>query len=1247
MKKLLWTVGVLLVLLVAGVLIGPGLVDWNQYKGDIQAQAKNATGRALTINGDIKITILPAPALIASGVLLANAEGATAKNMVTLKHLEVRIAMAPLLTGRIEVERIKLVDPVIELEVLADGRNNWTFEALEGAAAEAPEGERGIIGRRQGTVVGPEVALDNFTIENGTLVYRDAKGGTFERIEKINANITAASLNGPFESTGGFRVRGLPLTYGINVGEIIHGRTVPFNLKFGVQPAGLNMQLSGTVVGMEDTPKIKGKIKGKGESLAWFIQAVEPGRALPGLFGQAFSFEGAVAATAKGGGLTGLNISIGNTQVTGAITVETGKTLAVAANLTAKRIDLDTWLALPPVRGQVAPEQNEGARDSKARASGGAGAAVPQPFSLPKNINGSLAFNAEAITFKGGVIQNAVVNVELANGEATISQLSAQFPGGSNLALFGFVTSSGGVPRFEGELESTVNDLRGVLSWLGHDMDGIQPDRLRKLTLAARVVALPEQIQLTGLDLQFDSSRLTGGMAVALTKRPSFGVDFTIDRLNLDAYLPKPLEKTAPKKKGGKAGALAGDGKTQKDETPFSALKVLTGLDANLKTRIGTLIFQGARIKDVTVDGTLYNGRLEIRRLGIARMAGARATVSGVLKGFDGIPEAEALAFNVQVDDVPGFLRFLGQDPALAPKGLGPVAVNGRIDGKLLSPKFKVRVEGAGATVSLDGRIDGLSAVPSVKGLKFKLAAADASGLLKLAGIDTPGAAKQLGAVNVTGSLDGNLLKPDLTLNLQAAGGNVTVSGPVSMLPVILPVGDRADLGLKASFPDFARLLRALGAGYRPSGKVGALDLQARLKVGPKAITVSGIDAKIGATQVKGNVVMRLDGPRPNIKADLTSGAIVIDPFLPARKSASLWGDAKILPAAWLGPPSAPRPGPGPLLKLAAKGRWPTDPIDLSGLAAVDGDITFKSPLVQFEKYKLANADLAVKMVNGRVTADKLTGVLFGGALHATGSVTATARPRIETAFALENMNIGQAMQAFTGSSAASGRLSMKARLQTSGKSIAGMISGLNGSGSLRIKGADVKQGKTGTAMAGALGLIAALNQFGGILGGGRGKGSGLVDISGSFDITGGIARSQDMKVTASVGNGAAAGAIDLPRWLIDVKGHIQLSQNLLTAFLAAKTKRNITQRVPFTVKGRLDAPTINLDTSKITGGGLPIPGVDKLLKKAPKGVGAILQGILGGQRQPPPAEPQPQQQPQPQQKITPEDLLKELFKRR
>ena len=44
--------GALLVLIIGGVLVGPGLVDWNKYKNDIQAQAKNATGRDLVINGN-------------------------------------------------------------------------------------------------------------------------------------------------------------------------------------------------------------------------------------------------------------------------------------------------------------------------------------------------------------------------------------------------------------------------------------------------------------------------------------------------------------------------------------------------------------------------------------------------------------------------------------------------------------------------------------------------------------------------------------------------------------------------------------------------------------------------------------------------------------------------------------------------------------------------------------------------------------------------------------------------------------------------------------------------------------------------------------------------------------------------------------------------------------------------------------------------------------------------------------------
>jgi len=1247
-KKILWAIAGLLVIVAAAVLIGPGMVDWNQYKSDIQTQAKNATGRDLVINGDISIAVLPKPALIAQNVLLANIQGAASKNMVRLKSLEIRIALAPLLGGQVKVEQVKLVNPEIELEVLADGRRNWVFEvggqkATTGKTATVPLPAGPAPAPSPAPAPGsvPPIALDNVSVENGTLTYRDAKGGILERIEKINATFAAASLAGPFETAGGLKVRGVPLNYDLNVGEIIHARTVPFNLKLGMTPGALALQMNGTLVGIADTPKIKGKIKGEGTSLAAVIQAIRPG-ALPGPLAQAFGIEAAVTAGADGAEAKGFSVRLGSTQATGDVNVTLGKKANVAVRLAANRIDMDKWLSLPEASAQAAgPSKTEPKPPVSTPAGGGGKAAAGTAMSLPGDVNASLAFSAEAITYRNGVIRNALMNAELANGEITLSQLSAQFPGGSDLAVFGFVTVAKGEPRFEGELESTVNDLRGVLKWLGTEIKDIAPDRLRKMTLATRVVAGPENVQLTGLDLQFDSSRLTGGVTLALTRRLSFGADVTINRLNLDAYLPKP---GVTKKAEPKAAAAASDkgkdqGKDQgKDKSqaaaPFAALKPLTLLDANLKARVKTLVFRGNPVKNAFFDGTLYNGKLDIRRLSIARAAGGALSAAGTLDGLGGEPKAQALTFKANAADVAKVLQLVGETPPPVLKGLGPVAVDGRIDGSLLAPKIKVNLTGAGATATLFGQIDGLAIVPTAKKLTLQLKAKDATRLLKLAGVGAA-TAKKLGPVTVAGVIDGNLLTPAITLDVKAAGGSVAIYGTVNTLPI----GDMANVTVNVRHPNLARLLRTVAQGYRPSGKIGALDVSARLRGGPKEITLTELMLKAGAASLSGDVVAGLTGARPNIKANLNAGAIVIDPFLPAQKTAALWRGLKIIPVA----------------TRRRNSRWSSDPVDLSGLDGIDAQIALKSPSLQFQKYKLNNADLSLRLGNGQISADKLTGVLFGGALQATAKATTTTRPRIETVVAVENVNVGAATRALTGKAVASGKMGLRANLKTSGASIAGMISGLAGNGSVRMKGVDVKQGNTGTMMAGALGLVTALNQFSGAFGGAN-KAAGLVDLSGSFNIRNGIASSRDIKVAASMGDGTAAGTIDLPRWLIDVKGQVQLSQNFLTALISRQTNRNITQSVPFTVRGRLDKPTINLNTSKLPGGALPIPGIDKLLKKAPKGVGSILQGILGGgapQPQPSPAPsgnepppPQPQQpQQQPQQVDPVQQLLKGLFK--
>ena len=103
MKKVFIGVVAVVLILLATALIVPSFIDWNDYKDEIAAKAGKVTGRELDIGGDIRLTLLPAPTLVVTDVRLANIDGAADAEMIRLKSLEVRVALAPLLAGEIQV----------------------------------------------------------------------------------------------------------------------------------------------------------------------------------------------------------------------------------------------------------------------------------------------------------------------------------------------------------------------------------------------------------------------------------------------------------------------------------------------------------------------------------------------------------------------------------------------------------------------------------------------------------------------------------------------------------------------------------------------------------------------------------------------------------------------------------------------------------------------------------------------------------------------------------------------------------------------------------------------------------------------------------------------------------------------------------------------------------------------------------------------------------------------------------------
>ncbi len=205
MKKLFIGLGVIVVLVVAAILIVPSLVPLETYKQELQAKVKETTGRDLVIDGDIRLSVFPAIAVAAENVRFANAPGAATEQMAQIAKLELALQVAPLLSGEIAVDKFVLVDPVINLEVDADGKPNWDI-ARGGDAGAAGSGQTGESGGGEsgdaGTVALTDLRLGDVRLENGTFNYLDRTSGQELTVSAMNLQVALSRLDAPFTAEG-------------------------------------------------------------------------------------------------------------------------------------------------------------------------------------------------------------------------------------------------------------------------------------------------------------------------------------------------------------------------------------------------------------------------------------------------------------------------------------------------------------------------------------------------------------------------------------------------------------------------------------------------------------------------------------------------------------------------------------------------------------------------------------------------------------------------------------------------------------------------------------------------------------------------------------------------------------------------------------------------------------------------------------------------------------------------------------
>lgn len=1189
MKKVLWGIGGVIALLAAAVLVIPSVIDWNAYKPEIAEQVRKLTGRELVIAGDIDLNILPSPALVAEKVSLSSIDGAQSPDFVILNSVQVHIALAPLLAGKLRIESVRLVEPQIFLEVLADGRTTWVMSPPNAPADPAQGNQSSASAPINAGDAGPDIGVDNFELVGGTVIYQDAASGTKERIEDINLNVGAASLSsGPIRADGNLMVRGLRLGIDLNIGDIVKGRTFPLNLGVKIGGDSAEIKLAGTILGIGETPRFRGDLSVVSANIGRVVSALANGADLPAPLSQALAISGALDASANGLALDNLLLDFGGAKGTGKVSGTFNGSPKIAVELNVDKVAADPWLTVAtPAKPQsgsapAAPAQTAAATQPAAPA-------VDEDFALPTGIAATVAVKVGEISLRGDSVRNVVINADLANGEVTLSQLSLQGPGGSEAAVFGFLTAKNGKPTFDGSLEAKVRDPHALMKWANVDTSALKPGKPGALALSATVIAQPESISVNKLGLSFDETKIAAAATIALRDRLGIGASVTVDKLDLDAYLAD-APATPPASKPTKP-ATTGDGTTASsppsDTTSvFDALKPLADFDANVRANVGLLKTAGMPIRDIAADVSLIGGALKIKSLTVGDAASVSLSVNGGLKGLGSVPEAQDLSVRATVGDPAKVAALAGVELPVPAKNLGKVSLNAALNGLLTAPSISSTLNAFAATVNADGKLN-----------PFDLA---------------------------------NMFD--------------------------LKVGVRHD--------DAASLFQRLDTGYKPAGDIGALNVASKITGGISGFSFTDLVAALGAAKVNGAGTVVLAGERPKLTTTLTTGNIVVDPFLPAATSAALSPDestARVIPARfWV--PEGGRLDFKQLIASVAE-RWSPVPFDFSTLQALDADITVTSPRISYHEYNLDGAKLLSTLNTGVLKVNEFSGAVFGGSVMSTAAVDASAkRPTLAGLVTLGNMDIGAASKA-AGIAGTTGMLTSRIEVSTLGSSVRDWIGSLDGKGAIEIKGIKGKSSLAdlpviGLALGPLMQIFEVLNSgLGSLLGAGAKTGIGETDVTSTFTIANGVVNTKDTKIISNVYQGNLAGDINLPLWSMNVGGKVAVDQGLVGTLLANVAR--LPSQIPFQVTGNIDSPNVKIQSfsgaGSEGGGGIKVPGLDKLEKKAP-GIGGLLNNLLGGGTAAP-AEPvtPPAQSgstesappPQPEQKKpdATQQLLKKLFK--
>ena len=1114
--RILLTIGGLVVVALFSALLAPFFVDWSSFRVGFEDQASRILGKKVSVHGNVDARILPFPSITLHDVRVGT--DTDGQPLVQVAQFSMDLELAPFLSGEARIFDMRIDQPKARIRLLKDGTLDW----MRGSKAEIPA---------------RLVVIEDVHVSGGQIDLIDEQSGRSRRITGFSADLSAASLLGPWRGDGNATLDGYESRFSVTSGTAdVVAKRMPFRLRLWPDAQPVEINLDGELTTAENKPAYNGNFTLDFVQEAAAKDAVKPPPPGPRV-------KGGFELTNERIRIPQYRLEVGGTEnpyvVTGEATLDTGMKPEFLLTADGQQIDVNRLS-----EGNGNGVQAKTGRDPSASAQRRLNNFIRMAASIPiPQVPGRATLKLPALIANDTTIRDIKLDVRPAGRGWAVDNVVATLPGRTQLEAKGNLVLRDRI-SFVGDMLVASSQPSGLSDWLS---GRVAPEirQLRSAGFSAKVNLTPELQRFDGLELAIGPATLKGRVERQSSQgqMPNLSMSLAGNEIDIDAM--RAL-----------GSLLTGDDAGQ----DILDHRVAATLKADRFTAFGVAA------NNVDTAFTMASGVLSLERLSIGNIEGATISARGKVEGSL-LSYAGNGTMSLRSADPSAFLAML-RDKGLPHPVLQRLAHNAAWFANTdLSTDLTIGGNLGGVELVVNGRSNGsiINADLKLPGL-FDLTAATAMSLH--ATLNNPRAEVLLGQAGLdplpfdgdgAGRLEVNLkqgaggtAKADLSFKTDKT--SLTLNGDVNLAEQGFGEG-RGHLALNSA--DIEPYLLMNGIGLPQFGTGLPLAFDADVAMTADAVTISALKGNAEGNGFAGDI--RIDRKAPGLPA---SGAVSVDTADLVWLGEAVFGTIGDPQTGAFSKKAFARPifgGADVALDVKAKTFHAGALGNISGFS---GKVVYRS------------SGITIENAAGNWQGGKLSGRL----MMSNGNGTGLLQARL----AVDDADLAPVVWTFGGKPIASGRVGFTMSAESTGKTFAELLGASSGSAEVKLKGLTVT-GLNGDALKP---LMAAADKLGGevteakvrpLVAAMIHQGSAVIgDVTIPVTITSGEARAQN--ITASVGSTRLAGEGRFDLFDEAISGNVALTYNAGEEALAGGDP---TIRLDYS--GNLSKPSEQIDVSAMT----------------------------------------------------------------